>query len=656
MKFEIQTLLPFGFAVALAAAVSQPVAAAPKHLKTKSAAHTAASPADTTGAAASTATKEKSSLPKDLEEFLGPVPARFEQKFRKPARELKLAMEQLHHAEHKDAGLKKLQGLLSGEFAEHAGYELAAAYSAKKEFTKSNAQLDKLLRAFPGSIYGDRARDLLDKNECGQGLAAKGEEAIHLLERCLWRASWKSWSELDEQTDALYTQLKAAKDPLFEPFVAELIQALPSSAALRQKIAKEIPNDKLEELASPARFRTKTPAAAGVKPVNPDLELFDQGMKHVLNEEWSEANVIFRRFPAEFPQSEHWDRAQFWIARTEEKLGNKDEAKKRFEQILADSPFTYYGLQASIYLKKDWNAALAATATENVSAASAIKFSGTPTSRQALSLWRLRALLEAGAIDSAREEARFLFQLKPGGSTIGQDDARGALLMARLFGEAGHHMAAFSHAYAAFSFEPGLLSSDTASLVFPRAFTSDFQAAADKVGMNHWLLLSVAKQESAFLPNAVSRSDALGLLQLLLATAKEVVPGVSREELFEPAVNAKAGSLYLQKLLLRFDGNIALALAGYNAGPSRAAIWQKDLMESPLMKAGFDPDAFIDAIPYAETRKYVGNILRNFAWYRLLAKDGNPTSIQELMFQWQKPSATTVNLPPLPSLPGPAKP
>jgi len=590
-------------------------------------------------------------LPADLEEFLGNPPPRFEQKFRKPARDLKAALALLN-GKNKEAGVNKLRTLLNGEMGEHASYELAFALSARKEFAMSTAQAEKILRSYPGTIYGERTRELLEKNECELGLIAKGEEATRLLQRCLWRATWKRWGELEPQATALYQKLKQAKDPLFDSYVAELIQAMPAATALRQRIVKEVPTDKLETLASMARFRLKSASPSGIRPVSPDLELFDSGMKLVLSEEWSDANAIFRRFPAEFPQSEHWDRAQFWIARTEEKLGNKEEAKKRFEQIFTENPFTYYGLQAALYLKHDWAAALAAP-SQPLSA----KFTGTPLTRQALSLWRLRALLEAGVIDSAREEARFLFQHKPGGSTLGQEDPRGALLMARLFGEAGHHMAAFSHAYSAFSFEPSLLSPQSAALVFPSPFADAFREASDNTGVHASLLLSIAKQESAFLTHAVSRADALGLMQLLPGTAREVIPGVTREALFEPTTNTRAGSLYFQKLLLRFDGNIALALAGYNAGPSRASTWQKDLMQAPLMKQGFDPDAFIDAIPFSETRKYVANVLRNYAWYKLLAKEGPLTSIQELMFQWQKPSANPPSplLPPLPQL-GPEKP
>ena len=586
------------------------------------------------------ATAKAPSLPADLEDFLGPPPAKFEQKFRKPALELKAAFRLL--GEKKDAqAISKLQAISSSEMGEHAGFELGRLLSEKKDFAKSSTQLEKLLRQYPGSVYADKAKDLLDHNECELGLQKKGAEGQALLQRCLWRASWKSWgSELDPQANALYTQLKSTKDPLFEPFVAELIQALPSSAPLRQRIAKELSGDKLDKLADLARFRSKSVNAAGVKAVSPDLELFESAMKLVHQEDWEEANALFRRFPAEFPQSEHWERAQFWIARTEERMGNKDEAKKRFEQILSENPFTYYGLQAAIYLKHDWAGALANGTHGPQASKAAVKFEGSVVTRQAVSLWRLRALLEAGLIEVAREEAKFLFHYKPGGATLGQDKARGALLMARLFGEAGYHLGAFSHAYAALSLEPSLLESSSVRMIFPDIYESDFRAAGEKTGVHPLLLASVAKQESAFLPNAVSRADALGLMQLLLPTAKEVATVKERDDLFRPALNLQAGALYLHKLLLRFENNIAFALAAYNAGPSRMSSWQKDFVAaSPLLRRNFDPDAFIDSIPFTETRKYVANILRNYAWYKLLGKDGNISSIQELSFQWQKPAS-----------------
>lgn len=583
-------------------------------------------------------------LPKDVKDFLGAPPPRFEKAFLRPARDLKAAHKLLVDKKI-DAALNKLLPLANGELGEHASFELAFLYRDKKQFSKSNAMAEKVLRNYPGTVYAERLRDLLEENECSEGLQAKGASAVPMLERCLWRQPWKAWGSLEPQANKLYEALKKAKDPMLDPFVAEWIQAMPASSALRQRIAREIPAQKLTALADLARFRSRSGNAPGVKAVFPDAELFDKAMKLALQENWKEANKSFREFLAEFPVSEHADRAQYWVARTEDKLGNSEEAKKIFTQILEDTPFTYYGLQAALYLKYDWSPTLAAT-----SQLPDVKWQGALLSRQALSLWRLRALLENGLLDYAREEARFLTAARGNGAGVGQEDPKGALMMARLFQEAGFSIAAFSHAYAALSLDRSLISEASTRLIFPRFYSEEFSKASEASGVHPLLLASVAKQESAFIPNATSRADALGLLQLLPLTAKEVIPNVEREDLFKPEVNAKAGALYLQKLLVRFQGNIALALAGYNAGPTRAAQWQKDLAETAAFKKGFSADLFIDSIPFSETRKYVGNILRNYAWYKLLNKDGMISSVEELSTQWQKElKKEEINGPPSPT-------
>lgn len=572
-----------------------------------------------------------SNLPRDLQDFLGPPPAGFEKNYLKPARAFRHAL----HGKNKIAGLIPLAD--HGEYAEHATFELALAYRDHKEFAKSTAQAQRLYLEFPGSVYLDRVPDLIRENDC-DGAMAKGQKAkgqkILLLQRCLNKTPWKEWSKRGEQAEELYKIFSAAKDPLLGPFVAEIIQALPAGSNLRKKIAAEIPDAKLAEYANLARYRAKNPNQAGVKAVYPDADLFDQGMQAVLKEKWLDANGLFKKLAADFPQSERLDSANYWIARTDEKIGNADAAKARYEQILAESPLSYYGLQSALRLKKDPRTLLVPPKTENVPTP---RLTGALLTRQAASLWKLRGLMEAGLIEQAREEAKFFFLYRPSGSTFGQEDSLGALMVAKLFTEAGYPLAAFSHAYSAISFNKDLFGHDALAIIFPQNFTAEFAAASLVTGLHPALLYSVTKQESAFIPNALSRADALGLMQLLPSTGQEMKSDLERAELFDPAVNTMLGAQYLKKLIDRFQGNIALALAGYNAGPSRAQQWQKLMLESASMKATFDIDTFIDSIPFTETRKYVSSILRNFAWYKLLGNDATMESVQELAFQWQNP-------------------
>ena len=256
--------------------------------------------------------------------------------------------------------------------------------------------------------------------------------------------------------------------------------------------------------------------------------------------------------------------------------------------------------------------------------------------RQLMGIWKVRALLENGLSDFARIEAENLFAYRPTGAILGQANASGALAMASFFASAGLYGAGFTEAYAAMSLDPSLVSPYGLSLLFPNAFPKQIQSAGELTGINPLLIQSLTKQESAFDPNALSHSDAYGLMQLLPSTARSIGEVPRRRDLFQPQLNTEIGAQYLKKLLDRFNGNIALALAAYNAGPTRAAAWQKSLETSELFKEAFPVDAFIDFIPFQETRKYVAAILRNYTWYKLLNKDGSLIPIQELAFQWQK--------------------
>jgi len=114
--------------------------------------------------------------------------------------------------------------------------------------------------------------------------------------------------------------------------------------------------------------------------------------------------------------------------------------------------------------------------------------------------------------------------------------------------------------------------------------------------VNPALVAAVVRAESAFDPRAVSRKGARGLMQLMPATARRF--GVGLEDIFEPQRNLDAGVRYLRWLLDRFEGDLPLALAAYNAG------------EGTVERYGGVP-------PYRETRDYIRRI------YRVLGVDGN---------------------------------
>ncbi|QCO68147.1 lytic transglycosylase domain-containing protein [Luteimonas yindakuii] len=117
------------------------------------------------------------------------------------------------------------------------------------------------------------------------------------------------------------------------------------------------------------------------------------------------------------------------------------------------------------------------------------------------------------------------------------------------------------------------------------AYASEVRAAAQEFGVEEAIVRAVMHAESAFNPNALSRAGAQGLMQLMPATAQRF--GVSNA--FDPAQNIRGGVRYLAWLLKRFNGDLTLAAAGYNAG------------EGAVDRHGGVP-------PYSETQRYVQRV------------------------------------------------
>jgi len=133
------------------------------------------------------------------------------------------------------------------------------------------------------------------------------------------------------------------------------------------------------------------------------------------------------------------------------------------------------------------------------------------------------------------------------------------------------------------------------------------------------LALALTRQESGFNAAAVSSSGALGLMQLLPATAREVagkmsLPFVQSKLTSDPQYNVALGSQYLSQMLQRFGGSYELALAAYNAGPNRVARWL-DTMGDPR-SGKIDMVDWIEMIPLRETRNYVQRIMEGVGVYR----------------------------------------
>jgi soluble lytic murein transglycosylase len=140
------------------------------------------------------------------------------------------------------------------------------------------------------------------------------------------------------------------------------------------------------------------------------------------------------------------------------------------------------------------------------------------------------------------------------------------------------------------------------------------------------LVLAVTRQESAFEREAVSKSGARGLMQLMPATAHQIaksrqLPYSADRLLTDGRYNISLGRAYLQDLIDRFGGSYVLSIAAYNAGPARVRQWM-DSFGDPRTKS-IDVVDWVESIPFTETRNYVQRVLENLQVYRMRLGDHN---------------------------------
>jgi len=154
---------------------------------------------------------------------------------------------------------------------------------------------------------------------------------------------------------------------------------------------------------------------------------------------------------------------------------------------------------------------------------------------------------------------------------------------------------------------------------YPWAYSGQINEAAGKNGVDPYLVHALIREESRYFPMALSRSNAIGLMQLLPGTAYGVAKRIglsisSKDEIFMPDNNIKMGTSYLAYTLSRFDGQAMLAVASYNGGPNAVKHWV-DLFHA---RGGSDWDIFVENIPFRETRDYVRKVFGSYWTYELI--------------------------------------
>jgi len=150
---------------------------------------------------------------------------------------------------------------------------------------------------------------------------------------------------------------------------------------------------------------------------------------------------------------------------------------------------------------------------------------------------------------------------------------------------------------------------------YPDTYWDLVTEAADGYGFDPRMFHALVREESGFNKDAQSWAGAQGLSQLMPGTARRVARWLNIQATngmaFDPLTNLRIGSRYFEYLQERFDGNLALAVAGYNAGEGNVDKWLAERGNLPT-------DEFVESIPFRETRHYVKRVLGTYQLYRLI--------------------------------------
>jgi len=375
---------------------------------------------------------------------------------------------------------------------------------------------------------------------------------------------------------------------------------------------------------------------------------------HLVHHEYDQALDAYREAQKRFPEGPrasyvHWKAA--WLTLRQ---GRNDEAKKAFEEQITLYP-TGSETSAALY----WRARLAEEDNQPamarafyvklseryrnfyyaelargrmkrlpVTAAdppgdypvldrvppleSDVKITETEPPSDELHVQKAELLGNGGLVDFAERELQAVAPAE-GGSWIPAEEAQ-------LYVETGHYDRAIEvmkHC------APNYFALDIPDMprsyweaLFPKAYWNDLKRYAAANGLDPYLVASLIRQESEFNPNAVSRANAVGLMQLLPKTGRTVarqekLKRYNASQLYMPAVNLELGTRYFRGMVDKFGGSFEYALAAYNAGSDRVEEW--------LGQGNYrDPQEFVESIPFTETREYVQAILRNASVYKQL--------------------------------------
>ena len=311
-------------------------------------------------------------------------------------------------------------------------------------------------------------------------------------------------------------------------------------------------------------------------------------------------------------------RTLYWLGRAQEQLGDGSGARAFFEGAVAQDARSFYGVEA--------NRALGGVVTSDGFYRPLV--APAPPDWEAIEAWlgELAVGEPRTAIAPEVVELAAVGLRGPAGDVldlalVGMDDPWALLALARVAYEAAlpNQVARIAlQLQVRLGLATSQLPESVAVLRYPLDYVGLLEAEGWERGVDPLLLAALVLQESLWHAEAVSIAGALGLTQVIPETAAGIAGALGRtdfelRDLFRPAVALEFGAYYVGGQLGRF-GDLHLALAAYNGGPTNVGRWAG--------VAAWPPSEFVEAIEFPETRGYVESVISHYAWYQALYGSG----------------------------------
>lgn len=313
--------------------------------------------------------------------------------------------------------------------------------------------------------------------------------------------------------------------------------------------------------------------------------------------------------------------ALYWMARAAEQ-GGPSQAAELYRQLCQRYVHTYYCQLARERLAVPVTDTTATEVGDNTLPANSEEFPSSSANRGEIGQQNAyRRAIELKTLgldaDAAREVAALTDRYSK--------DPDALVLLSTMLNEVGayHHALRLARGRFRDKLERtgGVLSPALWNVAYPTGLLPMIKLQGAK-GVDPFLIAAIIREESQYDLKAVSRVGAIGLMQVMPATANTVaqrigIPPVGREDLFDQETNIRIGVRYVEQLLEQFSGNLVYTIAAYNAGPVVVNSWRDQ-------HGTHSQDEFVEMIPYQETRQYVKRVLRSYREYIRLSSISSP--------------------------------